>query len=124
MVGSDDDLNALFNEGAPLTDEDRAGLNLLRNGHIAVCAGQDKFGLDVKAGDLEHAFELRYVDKKLYARADVAGLAKLFVAVARRGQPADLRDGLPGRVRVPRGRGGRQVDRGRPFDPHRASSKA
>jgi hypothetical protein len=36
------------------------------------------FGLDVKAGDLEHAFELRYIDKKLYARADIAGMAKLF----------------------------------------------
>jgi hypothetical protein len=78
VVGSENDLNALFNEGAPLTDEERAGLGILRNGHIAVSSGQDKFGLDVKAGDLEHAFELRYVDKKLYARADIAGLAKLF----------------------------------------------
>lgn len=78
LVGSDSDLNALFNEGAPLTDEDRAGLNVLRNGHIAVSTGDDRFGLDVKAGDLEHAFELRYVDQKLYARADIAGLAKLF----------------------------------------------
>ena len=80
LVGSDGDLNALFNEGAPLSDEDRQGLNLLRNGHIAVSTGDDKFGLDIKAGDLEHAFELRYVDKQLYARADVAGLAKLFGA--------------------------------------------
>lgn len=78
LVGSDSDLNALFNEGAPLTDEDRVGLNILRNGHIAVSASNDNFGLDVKAGDLEHAFELRYVDQKLYARADIAGLAKLF----------------------------------------------
>ena len=60
LVGSEEDLNALFNEGAPLTEEDRQGLNLLRNGHIVVSRGNDKFGLDVKAGDLEHAFELRY----------------------------------------------------------------
>ena len=80
LVGSEGDLNALFNEGAPLSEEDRQGLNLLRNGHIALSTGSDKFGLDIKAGDLEHAFELRYVDKKLFARADVAGLAKLFGA--------------------------------------------
>jgi hypothetical protein len=78
VVGSENDLNAFFNEGAPLTDEDRQGLNLLRNGQIALSTGNDKFGLDIKAGDLEHAFELRYVDKKLFARADVAGLATLF----------------------------------------------
>jgi len=80
LVGSEDDLNALFNAGAPLTEEDRQGLNLLRNGHIVLSTGSDKFGLDIKAGDIEHAFELRYVDKKLFARADVAGLAKLFGA--------------------------------------------
>src|SRR5918992_307471 len=78
VVGSDDGLNAIFNEGAPLTEEDRKGLSLLRNGHIVLSTGHDKFGLDIKAGDLDHAFELRYVDKKLYARADVAGLAELF----------------------------------------------
>lgn len=78
VVGSEDGLNAIFNGGAPLTEEDRQGLTLLRNGHIVLSTGNDKFGLDIKAGDLEHAFELRYVDKKLYARADVAGLGKLF----------------------------------------------
>ncbi|MEW6473304.1 MAG: hypothetical protein AB1679_13615 [Actinomycetota bacterium] len=78
VVGSENDLNALFNDGAPLTDEDRAGLDILRNGHIAISTAKDRFGLDVKAGDLEHAFELRYIDRKLYARADIAGLAKLF----------------------------------------------
>lgn len=78
LAGSESDLNALFNGGAPLTDGDRAGLSVLRNGHIAVSTGRDTFALDLKAGDLEHAFELRYVGRKLYARADVAGLAKLF----------------------------------------------
>ncbi|HEV8628091.1 MAG TPA: hypothetical protein VG034_26955 [Acidimicrobiia bacterium] len=80
IQGSEADLNAVLNEGLPLSAEDREGINLLRNGHIAVSTAADKFGLDIKAGDLEHAFELRYVDKKLYARADVAGLAKLFGA--------------------------------------------
>jgi hypothetical protein len=80
LVGSEEDLNVLFNEGAPLSEEDRQGLNLLHGGYIAFSTGSDKFAVDIKAGDLEHAFELRYVDKKLFARADVAGLAKLFGA--------------------------------------------
>jgi hypothetical protein len=80
VAGSEADLNAVFNQGQPLSDEDRQGLALLRNGHIAVSTAEGKFGLDIKAGDLDHAFELRYVDKKLYARVDVAGLAKLFGA--------------------------------------------
>ena len=80
LVGSEADLNALFNDGAPLTEEDRQGLDILRNGHIAFSTGEEKFALDVKVGDLDHAVELRYVDQKLYARADVAGLAKLFGA--------------------------------------------
>ena len=78
LVGSDADLNALFNEGAPLTDEDRQGIDILRNGHITFSTGEDKFSLDVKLGDLDHAVELRYVDQKLYARADITGLAELF----------------------------------------------
>lgn len=78
VVGSESDLNAVFNEGAPLTDEDRAGLDVLRSSQIEVSTGPDEFGLDVKAGDLEHAIELRYVGQKLYARADIAGLANLF----------------------------------------------
>jgi hypothetical protein len=80
VAGSEESINAVFNEGAPLTEEDREGLNLLRNGHIVFSTGNNKFGLDVKAGDLDHAFEVRYVDGKLYARADVAGLGKLFDA--------------------------------------------
>ena len=78
LAGSEADLNALFNEGAPLTEEDKKGLDILRASHITFSTGQDKFALEVKAGDLDHALELRYVDKKLYARADLAGLAKLF----------------------------------------------
>lgn len=78
VVGAESDLNALFNEGAPLTDEDRAGLGVLRNSYLEVSTGGGKFGLDVKAGDLEHAIELRYIGEKLYARADIAGLARVF----------------------------------------------
>lgn len=80
VVGSEADMNALFNGGAPLNEEDRKGLEILRTSHLDVSAGDDKFGLDVKAGELEHAVELRYISSKLYARADVAGLAKLFGA--------------------------------------------
>ena len=80
LVGSEEGINTVLNEGAPLTEKDREGLNLLRNGHIVFSTGNGKFGLDVKAGDLDHAFEIRYVDSKLYARADVAGLGKLFDA--------------------------------------------
>jgi hypothetical protein len=77
LVGSEEGLNALFNGGAPLTDEDRQGLALVRDGHIALSTASGRFGLDVKAGDLDHAFELRVIDNKLYARADVAGIARL-----------------------------------------------
>jgi len=77
LVGSEADVNALLNEGATLTAEDRKGLNLVRTGHITLSVAQGRFGLDVKAGDLDHAFELRYIDKKLYVRGDVAGIAKL-----------------------------------------------
>jgi hypothetical protein len=77
LAGSEADVNALLNEGAPLTEDDRKGLNLVRTGHVALSVAQGRFGLDVKAGDLDHAFELRYIDKKLYVRGDVAGIAKL-----------------------------------------------
>jgi hypothetical protein len=78
VVGSEADMNALFNEGAPLTEEDRKGLEALRDGQIAISTGEDTFGLDVKAGSLEHVFEVRYIAGKLYARADVDGLARYF----------------------------------------------
>jgi hypothetical protein len=77
LLGSEDDLNAVLNEGAALSDADRRGLRLLGASHIALSTGQDVFGLDVKAGDIDHAVEVRYVGKKLYARADVPGLVKL-----------------------------------------------
>lgn len=78
VVGSEADMNALFNGGAPLTEEDRKGFEALRDGHVTISTGRDTFGLDLKAGSLEHAFEVRYIAGKLYARADVDGLARYF----------------------------------------------
>ena len=78
LVGSEADMNTLLNEGAPLSEEDRQGLETLRNSHLTFSTGDDKFGLDVKVGELDHAVEFRMIAGKLYARADVAALAKLF----------------------------------------------
>ena len=80
LVGSDADMNALFNSGAPLTEEDREGLETLRDSHVTFSAGDEKFGVDVKVGELDHAVEFRVIAGKLYGRADVAGLTTLFSA--------------------------------------------
>jgi hypothetical protein len=80
VIGAEGDINAVLNEGAALSEKDRQGLRLLGASHIAVTTAQDQFGLDVKVGDIAHAVEVRYVGKKLYARADVPGLVKLMGA--------------------------------------------
>src|SRR5437764_3598593 len=77
LVGSEDDLNAVLNEGATLSEDDRLGLRLLGQSHITLITAPDSFALDVKVGDIDHAVELRYVGKKLYVRADVPALVKL-----------------------------------------------
>ena len=77
LVGSEDDLNAVLNEGAKLSDGDRRGLRLLAQSHITLTTAPDAFALDVKVGDIDHAVELRYVGKKLYVRADVPAIVKL-----------------------------------------------
>jgi hypothetical protein len=77
LAGSESDINALLNGAAPLTDDDRKSLELVRNGHVAVSMADGRFGLSVKAGNLDRAFELRYVGEKLYVRAEVAEIAKL-----------------------------------------------
>ena len=77
VVGSEDDLNSVFNEGAKLSDDDRKGLHLLGQSHIALTTAEGVWALDVKAGDVAHAVELRYVGKKFYARADVPALVQL-----------------------------------------------
>lgn len=76
VVGSDAGFDALF-AADPLTAEDRKSLELVRKGHIVVSAAAGRFGLDVKAGDIDHIVELRFIDQKLYARADVAEIARL-----------------------------------------------
>src|SRR5438270_2007970 len=80
VVGSEDDLNAVLNQGAALSDKDRLGLRLLGQSHVSLMTAADMFALDVKVGDIDHAVELRYVGKKLYARADVPAIAKLMGA--------------------------------------------
>src|SRR5437660_1896678 len=55
LIGTPDDVNAVMNEGAALTEEDRKGLRLLETSHIALTTAPDQFGLDVKAGDIDHA---------------------------------------------------------------------
>ena len=80
LVGTEDDLNAVLNEGAALSEADRRGLRLLGSSHIALTTAPGVFGLDVKIGDIDHAVEMRYVGKKLYVRADVPAIAKLMDA--------------------------------------------
>ena len=80
IVGSEADLNTVLNDGAKLSEEDRKGLQLLGQSHIALTTAENQFGLDVKVGGIDHAVELRYVGKKLYVRADVPAIAKLMDA--------------------------------------------
>ena len=60
LVGSADDLNAVLNQGATLSDEDRKGLALLGQA-TSPSARPGLFGLDVKVGGIDHAVEVRYV---------------------------------------------------------------
>ena len=80
IVGAENDLNAVLNDGKNLSAQDRKGLQLLSQSHISLTTAPDVFALDVKAGDIDHAVELRYVGKKIYARADVPALVKLMDA--------------------------------------------
>jgi len=87
LVGSEDDVNALVNGGKALTDDDRKGLELLRTSRLVVSTGAGRFAADLRLGTLDRAFELRGLESKLYVRADVAGMAKLFGA-----EPGELDD--------------------------------
>ncbi len=84
VVGSEADLSALLQP----TQEDRRFLDLLRKSRIVVSVDggdentldDDRFALNVDLGDIDHAVELRMVDKTMYLRGDVAGMARLFEA--------------------------------------------
>ena len=78
LDGSDDDLNALFNDGKPITAEDRKGFDLLRRSRLTITSAGGRSAFNLRVGDVADALALRFVDKKIYARADVSGLTDLF----------------------------------------------
>jgi len=89
LVGSEADINTLLNEGKELSAEERKGMAALRTSRLTISTDRgpdaaspadDRFAVDLTLGDVAHAVEIRMVDKVLYARADVAGLARQFDA--------------------------------------------
>ena len=84
LVGDEADMAALF-EAA---EEDRKDIRVLRESKIVVSldggdldsTDDDRFALGLDVGDVDQAVEVRMVDKKIYVRGDVAGLARLFEA--------------------------------------------
>ncbi|MGH9040495.1 MAG: hypothetical protein ACRDZ3_09705 [Acidimicrobiia bacterium] len=93
LVGDQADLATLLQPpgagGVPKSnDDDQQFLDALAGSKISVSldggdqatADDDRFALSVDIGDVERAVELRVVDKVLYLRGDVAGLARLFKA--------------------------------------------
>jgi len=85
VVGDEADLSALLQPTG-----DSQFLDLLRKSKIVVSVDggdqdtldDDRFALNVDLGDVDHAVELRMVDKIMYLRGDVAGMARLFEADA------------------------------------------
>lgn len=91
FAGKEEDALALFSEGEeePPTAEDRQQMATLFHSQLrmAIDQGEDRASskddasaFDVRVGSIEHAVEIRQVDGKLYARADVRKLADLFGA--------------------------------------------
>jgi hypothetical protein len=87
LVGAEKDVNALVNEGKALTAEDRRGLELLRSSRLTISTDRgagakshrdDRSAFALNLGDVKDAMEVRIIDGVLYARADVAGVTKLF----------------------------------------------
>lgn len=93
LTGDEDDILTLFAEGGPVTDEDRKAVAFLRDSRMTFTTDRDSevFGLVVDAGGVDEAFELRVVDRALYARVDLPGLMGLFEA-----DPAMLDDVVAG----------------------------
>ena len=87
LVGAEKDVNALLNEGKAPTADDRRGLDLLRSSRLVISTDRgadaasdqdDRSAFKLKLGDVDDALELRTIGGVLYARADVAGIRKLF----------------------------------------------
>ncbi|MDQ3945723.1 MAG: hypothetical protein M3357_11340 [Actinomycetota bacterium] len=86
VVGDEADMATLFE----VPEEDRRYLDVLRKGRIVVSldggdqdsTDDDRFALGLDVGDVDGAIEVRMVDKTMYVRGDVAGLARLFEADA------------------------------------------
>jgi hypothetical protein len=84
LVGDAADLATLM----PASEEDRRVLDVLRTSKVVIAVdggdeadrSDDAFALDVDLGDVDHAIEVRVVDKKIYLRGDAAGLARLVEA--------------------------------------------
>src|SRR5207244_2719860 len=55
IVGAENDLNAVLNDGAKLSEEDRKGLHLLSQSHISLTTAPNVFALDVKLRDIAPA---------------------------------------------------------------------
>lgn len=85
VVGDDADLSSLLQRTG-----DSQFLDLLRKSKIVVSVDggdqdtldDDRFALNLDLGNVDHAVELRMVDKTMYLRGDVAGMARLFEADA------------------------------------------
>ncbi len=84
LVGDPADLATL---GTP-SAEDRKVLDVLRESRLVVSIDSgdeatlddDAFAFDVDLGDVDHAIEVRMVNKVFYLRGDAAGLARLVEA--------------------------------------------
>jgi hypothetical protein len=92
FAGQEADAIALFSEGEEdVTAEDRQEMTTLFHSQLSMVMDQgadradpkdDASDMDVRVGDVEHAFQLRQVDGKIYARADVRKLVPVFGGTA------------------------------------------
>lgn len=93
--GNEADAIALFSEGEEdVTAEDRKEMATMFHSQLSMAMDQgadradpkdDASDLDIRIGDVDHAVQMRQVDGKIYARADVRRLMEIFG-----GSPTDL----------------------------------